>query len=230
MHTEILDPNRYSLLREITDNICLDDYYMAGGTALSLQLGLRESYDFDFFVPHRFSPESIYLQLKELTDDNIRALNVDNKGTCDVLIRGVQASFFEYPYPLLEDPSKSGDIVGLRLASVRDIATMKAVAIGSRGSRKDFFDLYRIMQRPGYNVSDLIEDLHMKYGRDTNLAYIAMGLGYFDDAEKETLPKTFAAYDWDVIKEYFVDAQKVFIEELDKENDLEVDKDGDPEL
>lgn len=43
---------------------------MAGGTALSLQLGLRKSVDFDFFVPHKFNTDTLYAQLKELYSKN----------------------------------------------------------------------------------------------------------------------------------------------------------------
>ena len=46
MYWNIIDENRYKLLKDITEIISIPNYYMIGGTALSLQLGLRESYDF----------------------------------------------------------------------------------------------------------------------------------------------------------------------------------------
>ena len=65
MHWSILDNKRISLLEEIVECVDIGEYYMAGGTALSLQLGLRKSVDFGFFVPHKFNPHSLYVQLKE---------------------------------------------------------------------------------------------------------------------------------------------------------------------
>lgn len=82
MHWNILDKKRISLLREIVKSVEIGEYYMAGGTALSLQLGLRKSVDFDFFVPHKFNPHSLYAQLKDICIDDITAVNVDNRGTC----------------------------------------------------------------------------------------------------------------------------------------------------
>lgn len=57
MYWNIFDEERYRLLKNITETVSLNNYYMIGGTALSLQLGLRESFDFDFCVPEQFNNE-----------------------------------------------------------------------------------------------------------------------------------------------------------------------------
>ena len=57
MYWNIFDEERYQLLKNITETVSLNNYYMIGGTALSLQLGLRESFDFDFCVPEPFNNE-----------------------------------------------------------------------------------------------------------------------------------------------------------------------------
>ena len=54
MYWNTIDGNRQKLLKKITERISLNNYYMMGGTALSLQLGLRLSYDFDFCVSEQF--------------------------------------------------------------------------------------------------------------------------------------------------------------------------------
>ena len=66
MNWNILDENRYTLLKKITDNLSLSNYYMIGGTALSLQLGLRESFDFDFCVSVPFNNEVIIQELAKM--------------------------------------------------------------------------------------------------------------------------------------------------------------------
>ena len=50
MHLEILDERCIHLVRELAEIPETTCFYLAGGTALSLQLGLRKSYDFDFFA------------------------------------------------------------------------------------------------------------------------------------------------------------------------------------
>ena len=66
MYWNIIDENRYKLLKDITEIISIPNYYMIGGTALSLQLGLRESYDFDFCVPENFNNEVLLKELQTI--------------------------------------------------------------------------------------------------------------------------------------------------------------------
>lgn len=57
MYWNIIDKDRYKLLKDLTETVTIPEYYMIGGTALSLQMGLRESFDFDFCVPAQFNNE-----------------------------------------------------------------------------------------------------------------------------------------------------------------------------
>ena len=66
MYWNIFDKDRYDLLKKISEGVSIDDYYMIGGTALSLQLGLRESYDFDFCVKSQFNNEILLSELKNI--------------------------------------------------------------------------------------------------------------------------------------------------------------------
>ena len=94
MYWNIFDKGRYELLKKISEVVSINDYYMVGGTALSLQLGLRESYDFDFCVKNQFNNEILLDELKSI--GNVEVIQ-NQKGTCDVLLNGVQVSFFYYP-------------------------------------------------------------------------------------------------------------------------------------
>ena len=69
MNWNIIDENRYSLLKKITETISIQNYYMIGGTALSLQLGLRESYDFDFCVQGNFNNELLLHELQTIRNN-----------------------------------------------------------------------------------------------------------------------------------------------------------------
>ena len=66
MYWNIFDKGRYELLRKISEIVSINDYYMVGGTALSLQLELRESYDFDFCVKSEFNNEILLDELKSI--------------------------------------------------------------------------------------------------------------------------------------------------------------------
>ena len=57
MYWNVIDKDRFNLLKKVVDNIKLENYYLAGGTALALQTGIRESFDFDFFVRNEFDEQ-----------------------------------------------------------------------------------------------------------------------------------------------------------------------------
>ena len=212
MYWNIFDKNRYELLKKISEVVSIDDYYMIGGTALSLQLGLRESYDFDFCVKNEFNNEILLNELKSI--GNVEVIQ-NQKGTCDVILNGVQVSFFYYPNKVLKDFTKAEEMPNLKMASVLDIAVMKVVAIGGREEKKDFFDLYNIIEKCNITVKELVNGLKQKCGNNINYVNIIMGLSYFEDAEDEILPNAFVDYNWENIKEFFIEFQKKVQNELE---------------
>ncbi len=207
MYWNIIDKDRYKLLKNIAEVVSIDNYYMIGGTALSLQLGLRLSFDFDFCVPEQFNNEILLQELGALGDLEVKQ---NQKGTCDVILNGVQVSFFYYPNPLIKENIIIEEIPNLKMASILDIAIMKIVAIGGRGAKKDFFDLYNIINKYNIPINELANGLLRKYGNKVNYANVIMGLSYFEDAEQEILPQTFVDYNWDEIKQFFIEFQPKF--------------------
>lgn len=212
MYWNIIDNDRYQLLKKITEVVSLPDFYMIGGTALSLQLGLRESFDFDFCVPQQFNNEVLLEELKTLGKLEVKQ---NQKGTCDVILNEVQVSFFYYPNKVIKNFIIPKEIPSLKIASIFDIAVMKTIAIGGRGAKKDFFDLYQILTKQNITTLELANGLLQKYSNNVNYANTIMGLSYFEDAEQEILPKTFVEYDWNQIKEYFLEFQNKLQKELE---------------
>ncbi|MCI8961484.1 MAG: nucleotidyl transferase AbiEii/AbiGii toxin family protein [Clostridia bacterium] len=213
MYWNIIDKDRYKLLKNITEIVSIPNYYMIGGTALSLQLGLRESFDFDFCVPEQFNNEILLHELEKLGTMEVKQ---NQKGTCDVILNGVQISFFYYPNKVIKNFIIPKEMPRLKLASILDIAVMKLIAIGGRGAKKDFFDLYNILTKSDIMILELANGLLQKCGENTNYANIIMGLSYFEDAEQEILPKAFVKYDWENIKTYFMELQPKIQSNLEK--------------
>ena len=213
MYWNIIDKDRYQLLKDIIETVTIPTYYMIGGTALSLQMGLRESFDFDFCVPTQFNNELLLEELGKIGEMKVKQ---NQSGTCDVILNGVQVSFFYYPNKIINELVKPQEMPKLRMASILDIAIMKIVAIGGRGAKKDFFDLYNIINKCRISIKELAEGLIEKCGSKTNYVNIIMGLSYFEDAEQEILPKTFVEYNWEEIKEFFINYQKEFKKYIEK--------------
>lgn len=203
MHLEILDSKRIELLNRIKGLSFIGNFKMGGGTALSLQLGLRYSYVFDFFTRDHFSVNEIVSELKEAFMDEVEITNISERvSTVDTIICGVQVSFFEYSYPEIGDAVEMDECPQILLLSIKDIACMKSVAIVQRGTKKDFYDLYFILKDP--SIINALHALMMKKYSDVNLlSNFFQSMTYFVDAERDVLPKSFAEYSWSDIKKFF---------------------------
>lgn len=179
----------------------LTDFYLSGGTALSLQLGHRESEDLDFFSEQDFDPATIQMQLEKL--GNVSDTEID-ANTLNGYLDGVKVQFLGYPYPLLEAAS---DYEGIQLSSVLDIACTKLQTIGARGSKKDFVDLFVLFQK--YSLTELLEKLQEKYKMtEYNLPHILKSLVYFDDAENQAMPRLHQEIEWELVKSKMLEAVK----------------------
>jgi len=86
---------------------------------------------------------------------------------------------------------------------------MKLIAISQRGTKKDFFDLFYICNNYNIRISEILEILDTKYDKDKiNYAHIMKSLSYFEDDEDEILPKVYIKYNWEKVKEYYINEQK----------------------
>lgn len=175
----------------------LKDAYLAGGTAVALQIGHRISLDFDFFTPKEFVPRKFSGVLSKL--GSFKEDQAD-KGTVLGKFEGVKFSLFIYKYPLVFPATQ---YLSLDIADSRDIAAMKIDAIATRGAKRDFIDLFFICQS-GYRLKELLSIYDKKY---KNLAatemHIMKSLIYFDDAEPDEMPEMLKKTDWEDIKKYF---------------------------
>jgi len=192
MFEKAIDSKTRQVLRKIRETQVLENFYLAGGTALSLILGHRKSIDLDFFSSSFPKFEILLAKLKTL---NPKVINQD-KGTLDLYIDDVKVSFLEYKYPLVGDFL---EFDGVKVASLEDIACMKLSAISSRGSKKDFIDLYFILQK--FSLGELLALFEKKFkGVDYQMSHILKSLVYFEEAEKQPDPEFLVDVDWDEVR------------------------------
>lgn len=180
MKADILDGKRQELLSKFS--AFKQDFYLAGGTGLALQIGHRESIDFDFFRSEDFDTNELFDKVSSIFDrkDVVRVEQAD--GTLTVLINDVQVSFFRYPYPLVDDFE---DTESVRLASLRDIGCMKLSAIISRATTKDYVDLYYLLKHH-ISLEELLQAMREKMP-DLNENLVLKSLVYFEDIKEEPL-------------------------------------------
>lgn len=200
LHT--VAPDTLELLKTIVSKPEMKGFRLVGGTALALQYGHRQSVDLDFFGSPLVSQEDTIDMLSSL--GNITIHNRTDK-ILQVVLRGIKVDVIDYSrYGWIDHPVVDDGIV---LASPRDIAAMKINAIEGRGSRKDFVDIYMLLQH--YTLSELLDFYSMKYP-NYSIFRALLSLTYFDDAETQAMPKIFIPQTWEVIKAYISDKVKEY--------------------
>lgn len=172
--------------------------YLAGGTALALQLGHRESIDFDFFTQKSFDPIKLSKQVSNIgTFTQTFAKGISLIGE----FNGVKMSYFQYDYPLLEPTI---DYQGVSLAHIHDIAAMKLVAICDRSTKKDYIDLFTLVHY-GISLEQMFELYEKKYHVFAgNKFTIIKSLTYFIDADTDDMPRMFASISWDEVQSFLI--------------------------
>ena len=133
-----ISKNTRVVLGKIRALVKKENFYLAGGTALSLWYGHRESVDLDFFRYKSFDPEKLRskISLFKVTKIAENTLYGD--------LNDVSVSFFSFPYKNL---AEFGEYKGFKIASKLDIALMKLNAIAKRSTKKDFVDLYFLLKK-----------------------------------------------------------------------------------
>jgi hypothetical protein len=158
--------------------------YLAGGTSVALQLGHRRSVDLDCFSSLPIADPMALAHDLRCADVPFKTGSTD-RGTLHGQVLGVPVSFIEFGYPLLHPPTVWPE-VNCPLASLRDLAAMKLVAIAQRGSKKDFFDIYALGLQQ-FSLAQMLQAYQDKYSVD-DIARILCSLTYFEDAEHEPSP------------------------------------------
>ena len=198
-HEQVLDSSGHNAAKRLILAVG-GDFYLAGGTGLALRLGHRISLDLDLFSKDRLLDHSDTTALiKTLKASGKVEIMEEKAGTCHMRVENTAVSLFHYPYKLLKPPLKWA---GLKIASVEDISAMKLSAVISRGSKKDFIDLFFICR--SHKAADLFKWAERKFpGHPNFTVQAAKALLYFKDAEKEPMPRMLKPAAWTEIKAFF---------------------------
>ena len=200
LHLEILPDEQRKLFDVMAKQEWINSFYLAGGTSLALRIGHRQSIDFDFFIHADFKIREIISRLRKLGSFE---LFDEAENTINGLLDHIQISFFKYEYPLLKKPYQYGS---LKIAELFDVALMKLEAISGRGNRKDFIDLFFLVDF--FSLPELFKAYSNKYGtKISNHYHLLKSLVYFEDAENQPMPKMLKHVEWSEVKDTIV--QKV---------------------
>ena len=195
-------PNTLELLKSLASQPELAQTRLVGGTALALQYGHRQSIDLDFFGLLPDDKEELVEMTKRV--GNVLVTN-RSKMILQTVINQIKVDFVDYSrYKWIDEPVL-GD--GFVLASDKDIAAMKVNAIIGRGTRKDFIDLYVLLQH--YSLLEIMAFYKQKYPEFSEYRAL-LSMTYFEDAEMQDVPKMFIDTSWDTMKSTISEAVKVY--------------------
>ena len=196
MFEQTLPGNTKTVLALLEKSETIQKAYLAGGSALTLQLGHRISYDLDFFTREEFDEKKLLPEIDKIS--NFQLEKIDWR-TILGKFGDVKFSIFYYEYPLLCVAKKFGMI---NVTDICDLAAMKIAAVASRGAKRDFVDIYFICKE-GMSLKEIIHFYNEKY---KNLAavrtHILKSLVYFEDAESNEMPEMLKQANWEEVKKY----------------------------
>lgn len=201
-----VEPETLELLRRIQSLPFFAGTRLVGGTALALQIGHRLSVDLDIFGHWDLD--------RSLADELAKCGHVIREGGQNRLqffkVDGVKVDCVTYDYPWLDPPI---EVMGVRLATIPDIAAMKINAITNRGTRKDFVDIAFILER--FSMRQIFNWFSQKF-KDVNPAMAWRSIVYFMDAEEMPMPRMLVPFDWDDAKRRILSA----VREIDQSEGL----------
>ncbi|MHB1688317.1 MAG: nucleotidyl transferase AbiEii/AbiGii toxin family protein [Ignavibacteriaceae bacterium] len=170
---DVIDNKRKRLLPLLKE--FKDEFYLAGGTALAIQLGHRESIDFDFFSTGSFDPSKLQQKTGKLFIKYKTTITQLEPDTLSVLIDDeIKISFFkiesETVLPLI-------DFEWLLLCNELEIGAMKIIAL-MRAAYRDYVDLYFLIKK--YELKEILNLCEKKYSGFEKAVYLKALLSFED--------------------------------------------------
>jgi len=189
MYWEKIDQRTAQTLQSFKGSSLLKNYYLSGGTALSLQLGHRISVDLDFFTQNQVNKIDSGRILSELNQQFPKSKTKVTFRQVDQLwldLDGVKITFLAYPYSR-KHPLVNED--GILLADIKDIALQKAFSIGRRIAARDYVDLAWILHEQKTTLEEINRDASDVFAEDGESFFsqrlFLQQLGYTDDLEDQ---------------------------------------------
>jgi hypothetical protein len=196
LQTQTVVPELMELLKKLMLEEKFSNFFLVGGTSLALQIGHRNSIDIDLFGNQPIDYDVFIDVLNEIGKTEV---SKSSKNILITLVDDIKVDFVNYRYPLLEKPIV---IDGIRMLSTKDIAAMKLNAIAGRGSKKDFIDLYYLLNE--FSLREMLDFYNQKY-LDGSEFMVYKSLSYFEEANIQPQPIVFIDFNWETCKQKIIE-------------------------
>lgn len=199
---QTLAANAGAWMGRLSERRLVDDFYLAGSAATALHCGHRLASDLDWMSPAQRlkSPQRRdLLEALVVIDPDLRVETARDGYLFARAGDGTGLRFFYYPYPVLEPMLEQS---GCEVVSRLDLALMKLAAIISRGTRRDFVDLFLLLGDGGTHsrteaLGEVLERSESKFGHVLDFPLQALkGLADRGRAAGEPMPPLNIDLDW----------------------------------
>lgn len=183
LFSKTVTPHTLGVLSDLMQKDYLRSFVLVGGTGLSLQIGHRISIDLDLFTLELFDTTELKGSLS--SDFNSFQTVLERTNSLITEVDSIKVDFIRFKYgfqhPFVVDNN-------IRMANIKDIAPMKLDALSARGKKKDFYDLYFLLQI--MSLPEMLKLYQEKY-KHTTIFHVIKSINYFNDAETEADPIVF---------------------------------------
>ena len=194
-----LAPHTRQVFEAVSRLDCIKPYLLVGGTALSLQIGTRQSEDMDFMKWRTSKAEKMEVAWYQIEKELAMIGDIQHRDILDIdhvefLVAGVKFSFYACPkYSPVNEPVEY--LNNLRMADVKAIGAMKMEVMLRRSNFRDYYDVYSIL-KAGVSIHELVT-LALDYSghrlKSKNLlAMLTNGKRFAKDAHFEQLAPVYA--------------------------------------
>lgn len=181
LHTDVLTAESKKLFPKLS--VFKEDFYLAGGTALALQIGHRVSVDIDLFSQHQIK-KTLLARVEEIYKEMPMEIFVNNSRELTLLIQEVKHTFLHYPFPVILPFTEDKTI---NMLSSKEILATKAYTIGRRGVFKDYIDLFSGLATGTSSLQEVIDLAREKYKDAFNDRLFLEQLVYLEDVTEDAI-------------------------------------------
>ena|SRR3990170_2689147 len=203
---KVFDKNRQEVFIKLG---VINKGVLSGGSAVSLHLVHRRSFDFDVFLPKPI-PENLFEKVKNVFGGQLVRPVTNNRNFLDVILSpGIHLHISHYPYPPLHPTIKTP---GIPLFALQDLASNKAYTIGRRATWRDYVDLFFIFKRSELSLETISEEARKRFGGGFDEKLFLEQLVYFDDIKDFSISYIQKPYTPKQIKEFFEEKSSDYLD------------------
>jgi len=180
MHLEAINSKGQKIFKKLKN---FPQIYLAGGSALALQIGHRISEDFDLFSEKEIPSNLIQKIEKVFKDEKIKVV-ISHPEQLSLIIGKSKVEFIKYPFPLILDVVEYEKV---KIAQVCEIGAMKAYNLGRRASYKDYVDLFFIISEGHCSLLKIIKICKKKFKEKFDQRLFLEELVYLEDVKEEPI-------------------------------------------